>query len=151
VVAAGAGVIAAFFAVQRMADTAAAAAVATAAARAAADRSAAPPSAALASAPAPKKKKKAKMTMAQSLAFLARSEYLGLICALVLAYGLSIEFTEIMWKAVVKKQMPDKRDYAQFMGQYSTAVGVVTLLMTLVGGKIPELLGCAPGERDLSP
>jgi len=83
--------------------------------------------------------------MMQSLAVLARSEYLGLICALVLSYGLAIEFTEIMWKAVVKMAMPEKRDYMSFMGQYSTAVGVTTFLMTLVGGRIPKILGWKAG------
>lgn len=94
-------------------------------------------------APPVSKKPKPKMSLGQSLAFLARSEYLGLVGTLVISYGLAIEFTEIMWKAVLKRYLPDKEHYGAFMGQYSTAVGATTLLMTLVGGRIPKLLGCA--------
>eukprot|EP00984_Skeletonema_dohrnii_P001575 scaffold489_cov116-Skeletonema_dohrnii-CCMP3373.AAC.3 len=54
-----------------------------------------------------KKKKKAKMTMSESTRFLASSEYLRLIAALVLGYGLSINFTDIMWKSILKKKYPD--------------------------------------------
>mmetsp|Transcript_15100 Transcript_15100/g.39228 ORF Transcript_15100/g.39228 Transcript_15100/m.39228 type:complete len:595 (-) Transcript_15100:278-2062(-) len=91
------------------------------------------------------KKKKPKLSTMQSLAVLARSQYLGLVCALVLSYGLAIEFTEIMWKAVIKMYFPDKSDYMKFMGQYSTAIGVTTFLMTLVGGRIPKIFGWRAG------
>lgn len=36
--------------------------------------------------------------------------------------GLTMEFTEIIWKATVKLAFPDKQDYMEFMGYYSTAV-----------------------------
>lgn len=148
-VAAGGGVLASFFNVQRLADAERAAkAKAAALAADAAAASAAAAGAAVALAPAAAgvaKKKKPKLSMAQSLALLARSEYLGLICVLVLSYGLSIEFTEIMWKAVIKKYLPEKSAYMRFMGQYSTAVGVTTLLMTLVGSQIPKRFGWKAG------
>ncbi|KAG8469693.1 hypothetical protein KFE25_006148 [Diacronema lutheri] len=155
IVAAGSGVLFSFFSVQRMADAeraAKAAAAAQAAAAAAAQSAAGSPAQqqqqqqqqAEAGALVPKKKKP-KLSMAQSLALLARSEYLGLVCVLVLSYGLSIEFTEIMWKAVIKKHLPERSAYMRFMGQYSTAVGVTTLLMTLLGSQIPKRFGWKAG------
>lgn len=142
---AGGGVLLAFFSVQAMADADRATAAARAQAQSAAAAAAAPVAAASSSAASARKKKKPKLSMGQSLALLARSEYLGLICVLVLSYGLSIEFTEIMWKAVVKKAMPDKSAYMRFMGQYSTAVGATTLLMTLLGSQIPKRFGWKAG------
>ena len=34
---------------------------------------------------------------------------------MVLSYGLTIEFTEIIWKATVKRAFPTKSGYMQFM------------------------------------
>lgn len=48
------------------------------------------------------KKSKPKMSMMDSMKFLASSQYLRLVAALVIGYGLSINFTEIMWKSLVK-------------------------------------------------
>ncbi|KAJ1629261.1 ADP/ATP carrier protein [Pavlovales sp. CCMP2436] len=144
-VAAGAGSLLSFFGVQRMADTERANKAMALADSAARLTAAAPAGNLAAPAATVAKKKKPKLSMAQSLALLARSEYLGLVCVLVLSYGLSIEFTEIMWKAVIKKYLPAKSDYMRFMGQYSTAVGVTTLLMTLVGSQIPKRFGWKAG------
>lgn len=41
------------------------------------------------------KKKKAKMGMMESFRFLLTNKYLGCMCVLVVAYGLSINFTEV--------------------------------------------------------
>lgn len=148
VIAAGAGVIGTFGNVQRLhaLDVREKERAAEQQAVEAAGSAPAPPADA-AAAPPVVKKKKPKLTMMQSLAVLARSQYLGLVCALVLSYGLAIEFTEIMWKAVIKMYFPDKSDYMKFMGQYSTAIGVTTFLMTLIGGRIPKILGCASRAR----
>jgi len=45
---------------------------------------------------------------------LASNNYLRNIATLVLSYGLTIEFTEIMWKAAVKKAFPEKNEYLKF-------------------------------------
>ena len=34
---------------------------------------------------------------------------------MVLSYGLTIEFTDIIWKATVQKAFPGKTEYMQFM------------------------------------
>mmetsp|Transcript_34012 Transcript_34012/g.44910 ORF Transcript_34012/g.44910 Transcript_34012/m.44910 type:complete len:670 (-) Transcript_34012:243-2252(-) len=93
----------------------------------------------------PAKKKKPKMGMAESFKFLLSSKYLGCLCAMVISYGLSMEFTEIIWKAMVKRAYPDKSEYMNFMGNYSSYVGVSTLVMLLIGGKIIKFLGWQVG------
>lgn len=116
-------------------------------------------------------KKKAKMTMAESIRFLASSEYLRLIAVLVLGYGelytgavaidsslffvsksdhifihrnvagLSINFTDIMWKSIVKKQYPDALEYQRFMGNFSSLVGISTCIVIFLGVHAIRILG----------
>jgi len=95
-------------------------------------------------APAPKKKK-AKMSMVESAKFLASSQYLRLVATLVLGYGLSINFTEIMWKSLVKRQYPDPLDYQRFMGNFSSAVGLSTCIIIFFGVHVIRLLGWRVG------
>ncbi|KAL9184639.1 hypothetical protein ACHAXT_012609, partial [Thalassiosira profunda] len=91
------------------------------------------------------KKQKAKMTMAESARFLASSEYLRLIAALVLGYGLSINFTDIMWKSIVKRQYPDPLDYQRFMGNFSSVVGASTCIVIFLGVHAIRILGWRMG------
>jgi AAA family ATP:ADP antiporter len=88
-----------------------------------------------------KKKKKTKMTMMESTKFLASSEYLRLIATLVLGYGLSINFTEIIWKSCVKRQYPDPLDYQRFMGNFSSIVGLSTCIVIFLGVHAIRILG----------
>mmetsp|Transcript_49937 Transcript_49937/g.120977 ORF Transcript_49937/g.120977 Transcript_49937/m.120977 type:complete len:421 (-) Transcript_49937:61-1323(-) len=92
-----------------------------------------------------KKKKKPKMSMMESIKFLASSQYLRLIAALVLGYGLSINFTEVMWKSLVKKQYPNPLDYQRFMGNFSSAVGLATCIVIMGGVQVIRLLGWRVG------
>jgi len=91
------------------------------------------------------KSKKKKPTMAESAKFLAGSQYLRLVAALVLGYGLSINFTEIMWKSLVKKQYPSPLDYQRFMGNFSSAVGLSTCIVIFFGVHVIRLLGWRVG------
>lgn len=91
------------------------------------------------------KKKKPKMSMVESAKFLANSQYLRLIAMLVLGYGLSINFTEIMWKSLVKKQYPNPLDYQRFMGNFSSAVGLSTSIIIFFGVHVIRILGWKVG------
>jgi len=97
------------------------------------------------STPKKKKKKKPKMSMTESAKFLGSSQYLRLVAMLVLGYGLSINFTEIMWKSLVKKQYPDPLDYQRFMGNFSSAVGLGTIIVIFFGVHVIRLLGWRVG------
>ena len=85
------------------------------------------------------------MSMVESAKFLASSQYLRLIAALVLGYGLSINFTEIMWKSLVKKQYPNPLDYQRFMGNFSSAVGLSTCIVIFFGVHVIRILGWRVG------
>jgi AAA family ATP:ADP antiporter len=85
------------------------------------------------------------MSMMESIKFLASSQYLRLIASLVLGYGLSINFTEVMWKSLVKKQYPNPLDYQRFMGNFSSAVGLSTCIVILFGVHVIRILGWRVG------
>lgn len=91
------------------------------------------------------KKKKPKMSMGESIKFLASSQYLRLIASLVLGYGLSINFTEVMWKSLVKKKYPNPLDYQRFMGNFSSAVGLSTCIVIFFGVHVIRILGWKVG------
>jgi len=93
----------------------------------------------------PPKKKKSKMAMGESVKFLASSQYLRLIAMLVLGYGLSINFTEIMWKSLLKKKYPNPLDYQRFIGNFSSAVGFGTCVVILFGVHVIRVLGWRVG------
>mmetsp|Transcript_12749 Transcript_12749/g.19745 ORF Transcript_12749/g.19745 Transcript_12749/m.19745 type:complete len:576 (-) Transcript_12749:1886-3613(-) len=90
---------------------------------------------------ATKKKEKPRMSMVESAKFLASSKYLRLIATLVLGYGLSINFTEIMWKSLVKKKYPNALEYQAFMGNFSSAVGLGTCIVIFFGVHVIRILG----------
>lgn len=91
------------------------------------------------------KKKKPELSLSESVKFLANSKYLRLVAMLVLGYGLSINFTEIMWKSLVKKKFPEKLDYQRFMGNFSSAVGLCTTIVIFFGVHVIRLLGWRVG------
>jgi ATP:ADP antiporter, AAA family len=83
------------------------------------------------------RKTKPKLSLGESLKFLASSPYVLCIAALVVCYGICINLLEVSWKAQLKLQYPDPNDYNTFMGYFSTITGVTTLFMMLfVGGNL---------------
>lgn len=79
-----------------------------------------------------KKKKGPKMSMGESMKYLASSSYIRNLAFLVIAYGMSINIVEVTWKSKLKAAFPDPNAYSSFMGSFSTATGTVTLGMMLL-------------------
>lgn len=90
-------------------------------------------------------KEKPKLSFFESLKLLSSDSYLRNVATMVLSYGLAIEFTDIMWKASVKKAFPVKTEYLNFMGRYSTLVGSAACVMMLVGAGTIKGLGWQAG------
>ncbi len=82
------------------------------------------------------KKDKPKLSLSESMKYLMQSRYLGLIAIIVLAYGITINMVEGVWKGQIKIRFPKENDYLAFMGQFSFMTGCVTILMMLVGNNI---------------
>ncbi|KAL7578426.1 hypothetical protein ACA910_012820 [Epithemia clementina (nom. ined.)] len=86
-------------------------------------------------------KKKPKMTLAESAKFLLSSSYIRNLAVLVMSYGMCINIVEVSWKAKLKQAFPDPNSYSAFMGNFSSATGVVTFIMMLLGRSIFQKFG----------
>ncbi len=83
-----------------------------------------------------KKGKKAKLSVMESFKEILKSPYLGLIACLVLAYGVSINLFEGVWKGQIKIAYPNENDYNAVMGGLSTVTGLIAIFLMLAGSNI---------------
>ncbi|HSX26687.1 MAG TPA: Npt1/Npt2 family nucleotide transporter [Chlamydiales bacterium] len=74
---------------------------------------------------------KTKLSLLESLKFIVRSPYLRCIAVMVVAYGLTINLTEVTWKANLKLAYPETGAYQSFMATVSSSVGVCSFIITL--------------------
>jgi AAA family ATP:ADP antiporter len=82
------------------------------------------------------KKKKAKLSMGESFKYILQSPYLGLIAILVLAYGVSINLFEGIWKGQIAIAYPTEVEYNRVMGGLSTVTGGLAVILMLVGSNL---------------
>lgn len=82
------------------------------------------------------KKKKEKLSLKDSFALIFSSKYLGLIAILVLAYGISINLVEGVWKAKIKELYSTKEAYTAYMGRFQAWQGFATIFFMIIGSNI---------------
>lgn len=78
------------------------------------------------------KKKKVKLTFMQSMKKLMSSKYIGLLFAIILAYGLSINMMEACWKSAARQYYPLQEDYFHMMSNYSMYTGLSGIVLVLI-------------------
>lgn len=83
-----------------------------------------------------KKKKKEKLSLMESFKYILKSPYIGLIAMLVLAYGVSINLFEGVWKGQMKIACPTEVEYNKVMGNLSTVTGGMSLVLMLLGSNL---------------
>ena len=83
-----------------------------------------------------KKKKKAKLSLGESFKMIFSSKYLGLVVTLVLAYGISINLVEGVWKSKIKELYPTAEAYTSYMGTFQAYQGFAAIFFMLVGSNI---------------
>lgn len=88
-----------------------------------------------------KKKNKPKLSVMDGIKFVMSSKHLGLIAMLVVCYGTALAITETVWKDQLGYVYPNKNDYSAFMGRYSQATGVVTIIFMIIGSNILRNFG----------
>ena len=88
-----------------------------------------------------RKKTKTKMTIGESAKFLSNSPYIRNLALLVICYGMSINIVEVTWKSKLKAAFPNPNDYSAFMGNFSSATGLVTLFLMIAGRWIFKVFG----------
>ena len=86
--------------------------------------------------PGNNKKTKKKMPLSQSFKLIFTSPYLGLIAALVVCYGVSVNLVEGLWKKQLGMQYKDPNEYNTFMNQFTFYGGVASTIMLIIGGNI---------------
>lgn len=82
------------------------------------------------------KKRKAKAGLSESFKTIFTSPYLGLIAMLVIAYGITINVVEGVWKGQMKILYPNPNDFNVFMSDYVFWLGVATIIMYAIGGNL---------------
>lgn len=83
-----------------------------------------------------KKKKKAKLSLGESFKMIFTSKYLGLVVTLVLAYGISINLVEGVWKSKIKELYPTAGAYTAYMFSFQTMQGYAAIFFMLIGSNI---------------
>jgi len=82
------------------------------------------------------KKGKVKLSLSESFKMIFTSKYLGLIAMLVLAYGVSTNLVEGIWKAKINQLYPTAAEYTQYMGKFQGYQGIVAIIFMIVGSNI---------------
>lgn len=86
--------------------------------------------------------KKDKATLCNSLSYIKNSPYLLSIAIIVLAYNLTINLTEVLWKSQIKELYPNSNEYSAFMSQVTFYVGIIaTLTAYFISGNVIRRLG----------
>lgn len=83
-----------------------------------------------------KKKKKVKLSLKESFKLIFSSKYLGMIAVLVLAYGISVNLIEGVWKSKIRELYPTKEEVGLYMGQFQFWQGIGAILFMIVGSNI---------------
>ncbi len=74
---------------------------------------------------------KHKFSFKESLKLIFSSEYLGLLAVAVIAYGITINLAQGLWKAQVIKLYPSTEEYILFMADYQKWVGIASIIVML--------------------
>mmetsp|Transcript_28566 Transcript_28566/g.60909 ORF Transcript_28566/g.60909 Transcript_28566/m.60909 type:complete len:768 (+) Transcript_28566:105-2408(+) len=87
------------------------------------------------------KKPKQKLTLKQSAKELMASRELKAMAMMVFCYNVCVELTEVLWKAMLRKEYPTKSLYMAYMARFSQTVGLVAFLLQLVASEIINVFG----------
>ncbi|MCH9611196.1 MAG: ADP,ATP carrier protein 1 [Chlamydiales bacterium] len=85
---------------------------------------------------------KVKMSMRENFAYLWRSKYLLRVAVIVLAYNVTINLIEVIWKDQVRQMYPDPCDFTAYMSHVTTITGVISFFLSLlVSGQVIRRFG----------
>ncbi len=79
---------------------------------------------------------KRKPTLRESVVELSKSSELRSLATMVVCYNACIELTEVLWKAILRKQFNNKSEYMNFMGKFSQAVGISAFFLQIFASNI---------------
>lgn len=73
-------------------------------------------------------KRKKKLPFFESFKFLAQSPYLLYIAVLVVAYNLTINLVEVVWKDQLRELYPVAEDFNRYMNNLTSTIGVISTM-----------------------
>ena len=82
------------------------------------------------------KKKKEKVGIMDGIKILCKSKYLLMICAIVLCYGMGINFFEIVWKKYSDGNVVGAAGVSDMMANLSMLTGTLTIVASFIGQNI---------------
>ncbi len=83
-----------------------------------------------------KKSRKKKISLIESIKIIFTSKYLGFLAVLVIAYGVSVNLVEGVWKANIKLIYSTAESYTLFMAKFQSYQGIVAIVFMIVGSNI---------------
>ncbi|NDB82409.1 MAG: NTP/NDP exchange transporter [Alphaproteobacteria bacterium] len=86
-----------------------------------------------------------KLSTRQSIKMVLGSRYLGLICILMICYGMSMNLIEGLWMSKVRDQYKTAEAFMGYQGNVLFWVGVITLSCSLAGSSIIRYFGWFSG------
>lgn len=81
-------------------------------------------------------KKKGKMSMRESFTYLSKSKYLIFIACIVVAYSLTINLVEVVWKDRLRELYPNPKDLNMYFNNLTSATGLVSTVMAIFMSRI---------------
>jgi ATP:ADP antiporter, AAA family len=79
---------------------------------------------------------KKKQSLRDSFSFLAKSKYLICIAIIVVAYNLTINLVEVVWKDQLKNLYPNRDDYFIYLSNVTILLGIVSSAASFFIGKV---------------
>jgi AAA family ATP:ADP antiporter len=87
------------------------------------------------------KEKKEKLSIWESFSYLSNSKYLICIAVLVVAYNLTINLVEIVWKDQLSQLYSSTVEYSRYMNSMTSAVGVIATITSLFMAQLISRFG----------
>lgn len=81
-------------------------------------------------------KEKVRLSLVESFKMIFTSRYIGLIAVLVLAYGISTNLVEGVWKSKIQQLYTTSQEYTMFMGKFQAYQGVTAIIFMIIGSNI---------------
>ncbi len=87
------------------------------------------------------KDKKEKLSIWESFSYLSNSKYLICIAVMVVAYNLTINLVEIVWKDQLSQLYSSTVEYSRYMNSMTSAVGVIATITSLFMAQLISRFG----------
>lgn len=92
-----------------------------------------------------KQKGKLKLSMLESIAYIIKSRYLGLIAILIISYGIIMNLTGLLWRRQIKLQYPTVLEYSGYMADFYMITGSITVVLIYLLKRVVDKFGWFQG------